>query len=293
MNLKRMLAVVSVSVLVSQLALVAEEKKDMSPVDHMKKRLENLDKQGADKERVQKEAESDPALAAALQKRDAAVQAMKAHLQESIAAAEAGNQEKMKELGQKDKDLGQQLEASNRSIEFARKAAGYRRDLEQYRKKMEGVPVAAASAGQIDKALTELASIYDGLVANPPAKGLMDDATAQKIMELEGGREKTQVEMEFDAAKTRIEKQVQEAGDSAAVKDAAQKLLDLYTKTRDTRIAANEARAKERALQQERAKLEASLQEAIGTARKEQREKEIQAKKAAAAAPADAAQPAK
>lgn len=287
MNLKRMLAVMSACVLVAQLALVAEEKKDANPVDHMKKRLEHLEKQGADKERIQKEAETDPALAAALQKRDAAVQAMKTHLQESIAATEAGNQEKMKELGQKEKDLGQQLEASNRSIEFARKAAGYRRELEQYRKKMEGSPV-AASAGQVDRALTELAAIYDGLVANPPAKGLVDDATAQKIIELEGGREKTQVEMEFDAAKTRIEKQVQEAGDNAAVKDAAQKLLDLCTKTRDTRIAANEARAKERALQQERAKLEASLQEAIGTARKEQREKEIQAKKAA-----EAAQPAK
>ena len=293
MNLQRVCSVVTACILLGQHSVVAEEKKDMNPVDHMKKRLEHMDKQGADKERLQKEAETDPALAAALQKRDTALEAMKAHLQDAIAAVEAGNQEKMKELGQKEKDLGQQLESCNRNIEFARKAAGYRRELDQLKKKTSEHPdIAVASAGQMEKALTELAATYDGLVANPPAKGIIDDATAQKISDIEGAREKAQVEAEFEIVKTQVDRQLQEVGDNAAVKEAAQKLIDLCTRTHDSRIAMSEARAKERALQQERSKLETALREAIGKARKEKKEQEIQAQKAAAAAPAEAPKPA-
>ena len=247
------------------------------PADLMKKRLESLEQQVAGAERFAKEAGDDAGITAALQKRDTAIQAMKAHLEKMIAAQAGGDEETFKTLREQDPVLGRDLERANRSIEFARRAAKQRRELDEIKRRKAEHP--DTDTGDTEAVLSELAALYDGIAANPPEGGKgLDDATAQKIAALESKREQVYANAEFQAMKAKIQRQVEETGGNEAVKIAGDKLLDVLARTRDARTAISEARAREQAVQQERMNLDMAFREASAQARKEAHEAAKQAK---------------
>ena len=72
---KQILTTLITIILLSTILPVRSEENTIDEkVASLKKRLENIDKQFADKERLQKEAETDPCLAATLQKREKAIE---------------------------------------------------------------------------------------------------------------------------------------------------------------------------------------------------------------------------
>ena len=134
----------------------------------LKKRLENVDKQYADREKLQKEAENDPCLAGALQKRETSIEKMKTHINDMIAATQAGDENKIKELREAEKVLGKELELSNRAIFFAKQAAKHRQMMQEIKNKLAKVETQSPEDQEVQKTLEELTSTFEGLAANPP-----------------------------------------------------------------------------------------------------------------------------
>jgi len=252
---------------------------------HLKKRLENIDKQYADKERLQKESENDPCLAAALKKREDSISRMKTHINDMIAAIEAGGETKVDELRNKEKELGRELDLSNRAIFFAKQAAAHRRSAAEIGKKLsEKGENTLPEDQEMQKTLQDLAATFEGLAANPP-EDYKEDGTVitarKRLDELEVMRSRKIIEQEFNSSVERIKKQMDENAGDPEIKEAGEKLINIHSQIKELKITATDARARERAMMSDKYAAESDFQGKIKNARKTAEEKKMKEKKEA------------
>jgi len=247
-------------------------------VNYLKKRINNLDKQYADKEKLQKEAENDPCLGNALQRREKTIEKMKAHLNEMIAAIQDGNENKLNELKNTEKELGKELDSCNRAIFFAKQAALHRRNMKEIDDKISSEKEKVLPEDEeIKKALTELISIFESLSANPP-EGYEENEKVKTIRkrldELETLRAQRTIEQDFNSSVEKIKKQMEEYADNVEIKEAGEKLIGIYSQIKELKLTVNTARAKERAMMEEKYFLESQFYEKIKNTKKNTGEKE-------------------